>query len=94
MAYLVLKSSAVSLALSICSRRLELSTVATNTWAVKDKQCQEFLLAECWHRNNSFGEVWHFLSRIVSGIRTSEMQLRLTAGNDQLLQPPFPKIHQ
>lgn len=50
-AYLVLKSSAVSLALSICRRRLALSTVATRTWRVKDKakalnECQELLLAD------------------------------------------------
>lgn len=37
-AYLVLKSSAVSLALSICRRRLALSTVAPRTWRVEDKE--------------------------------------------------------
>ena len=36
--YLVLKSSAVSLALSICSRRLALSTVAPRTWQGKDEK--------------------------------------------------------
>jgi len=50
-AYLVLKSSAVSLALSICRRRLALSTVATRTWRVGDKgealnECEELLLAD------------------------------------------------
>lgn len=50
-AYLVLKSSAVSLALSICRRRLALSTVATRTWRVEDKEkalneSQELLLAD------------------------------------------------
>lgn len=36
--YLVLKSSAVSLALSICSRMLALSTVAPRTWRREDEK--------------------------------------------------------